>query len=119
MILKDKADVLVAKRGLCPLSELVGIHAIEREAARRRRLERTQDVQQRAFAAAGGAGNRNRVAAIQAQRNAVEDRKSAPRCRVRFAEVLGDEHVAAVSFSLWETPSYAAGDGCGRRITSV
>src|SRR3954463_2512881 len=95
MILKNKTDVCVSKCGLGTLAEFVRIRTIERNAPGRRRVERTKYVEECALAAAGRTGDRDRVAAIQTQRNAVEDREFAPRCRIRLLNVRGDKHVPA------------------------
>ena len=62
VILEDEADLLVAERRQGGGVERERFSAVERDRARGRRLERAEDVEQRALAAARGSHDRRRVA---------------------------------------------------------
>src|ERR1700723_3864930 len=62
MILKYEADLLVAKRGHIFIGQRERIAAVERYFAGRRRVERAENIKQRALAGAGRADDRDRVA---------------------------------------------------------
>jgi hypothetical protein len=79
VILEDEPDAAVAERGLLPLAERERILSVERDRARRRRLEHAEDVEQRALPATRGAHDGHRGPAVQRERDAVEDREIAAR----------------------------------------
>src|SRR4029078_1914850 len=97
VILKDEADVPIAKRSLVPLVQIERIGVVQRDRAGARWLERTEDVQKRALAATRRTGDRYRVPPRQRQRNAVQDLERPARCWIRLPDVRGNEHVAIFS----------------------
>jgi hypothetical protein len=75
VVLEHEPDPLVAERRLVPLVQPVRIDVVERHRAGRRRLERAEDVEQRALAAARRPHDGDGVAALQLERRAAQDRE--------------------------------------------
>lgn len=82
MILKHKADFFVAERRGVLVGKCVRIAAIELDFARSRRLQRAQDVEQRALSGAGRADDGDRVARLEGKRHAAQNRQWPSRRRV-------------------------------------
>ena len=65
VVLEDKTNVLIAKRSLGALSELVRVGAVEGDGSRCWRVEDAERVEQRALAAAGRTHDRGGIAPLQ------------------------------------------------------
>src|SRR5271155_4073174 len=87
MVLKDEADLFVPKCGEILLLQRKRIPAIQRNFSRGRRLERPENVEQRALAAAGRAHDRHSVAALKREGNARKNRDGTSGRRVLLGEV--------------------------------
>ena len=92
VILKHEADRSIAKGREPVRRELERVPAVERDRPGRGRLERAQDVQQRALAAARWTHDRRGVARFERERHVRQDRQRACRARILFAEVRDAEH---------------------------
>lgn len=84
MILKNKADALIAKGG-----ELFGVEqervvAVERDCAARWRFESAENIEQRAFAAARRTHDRDCRAALQFERDVSDDAQWSSGCQEFF-----------------------------------
>ena len=92
VVLEDEADRAVAEGGELGLRQRVGIEPVERDPARGRRLERAEDVEQRALAAARGAHDAQRLAGPLRERDVEQDRQRPPRRLVVLRKALDREH---------------------------
>jgi hypothetical protein len=87
--LKNEADLLVAYSGELRLGEVREFLSVQLDAAASGGVERAEDVEQRAFAGAGGANNREGIAALDNERDAAKHRHGiAVRTFVLFMNVL-------------------------------
>src|SRR5215813_9504168 len=87
MLLKQKANLAIAKRCLAPLIHRERLLAVEREFAGSGCVEDAEDVQERALAAAGRSHDRSGFSALELQRDVVEYGKWSVCGRVGFREV--------------------------------
>src|SRR5687767_3655548 len=92
MVLEDEADVLIAEGRLLPLVQTVRVRAVERDDARRWRIESAEDVEQCALAAAGWAHDRGSLSALESQRHAVQDRQVPPWRRIYLRDIVDLQH---------------------------
>src|SRR6187551_3575595 len=97
MVLEHEADPFVAERRLFALFQRVRIHAVERDGAGRRWIQRTEDVEQRALAAARWPHDRRRLPPLQRQRNAIDHAQIAARSRIGLGDISGSQHAANTS----------------------
>ena len=87
--LKNEADLLVAYSGELRLGEVREFLSVQLDAAASGGVERAEDVEQRAFAGAGGTNNREGIAALDNERDAAKHRHGiAVRTFVLFMNVL-------------------------------
>ena len=75
MVLEDEPHLPVAERGQLGLGQGERVAAVERHRPAGRRLERAEDVEQRALPAAGGTHHGDRLPALKVERNARQHRK--------------------------------------------
>ena len=87
--LKNETDLLAANRGESLLGEVREFLAVQPDAAAGGGVERAEDVEQRAFAGAGGTNNREGIAALDNELDAAKHRHGiAVRTFVLFMNVL-------------------------------
>ena len=77
VLLEDEADLAVAKGGEVGLGQREGVAPEERDLTRGGRLERAQDVEERALPAPRGPHDAERLAGSEAEVHALEDRQGA------------------------------------------
>ena len=91
--LKNKADLLVANGGELRLGEVREFFAVQLNAAASGGVERAEDVEQGAFAAAGRADDRKGIATTDGERDSVQHRHGfAIRAFVLLVHVLQPEN---------------------------
>src|SRR5262249_10118581 len=94
VILEDETDLPVAERGERVRWELERIAPVERHTPGGRRLERAEDVEQRALAAPRRSHDRGRIARRHVERHAVEHAQRTARGGVVFREIGDLEHLS-------------------------
>src|SRR5215467_13243887 len=87
MVLEEEADLFVAKRGLFALLQLKWIATVQLHHTGCGRLERSQNVEQRALSASRRAHDGGRVAGVERKGNAGKNRDRALRGRIVFGEI--------------------------------
>jgi hypothetical protein len=92
VVLKNEADLLVAKCSQLFFGELERVVAIQSYRAGGRRVECAEDVEQRAFAAAGGSHDRHCVTSLERERNVREHFERPARRGVVFGDLGGLKH---------------------------
>ena len=91
VVLKDEADVSIAKVGQVALGQGEGIASLQPHVAARRPVERAENVQQRALAGAGRPHDGHGVAALQVERHIAQHGQGAAARRVILGEMFNVE----------------------------
>ena len=87
VVLEDEPDRGIAERGQFVGPELKRVAPVERHGTGGRGLERAQEIQQRALAAAGWSHDGRRLAGRERERHVAQHGQRSARCRVLFAEI--------------------------------
>ena len=106
MILEHEAHVPVPKHRLTRVVEGVRIDIVHANRARGWRLERAEDVQQRALAAAGRSHDRDGLPALDRERDVLQDWQRTPWRVVLLGNRVGDEHIGYARAGLVRSSPY-------------